>query len=112
MGNKSYKLRYLPLFEQDLISTANYITNVLKNEDAAIRLVDDVMEVRRLMYGARRCRQTFVKVVKRKKILSSGEFLPYKWKILNSEGAFAPLFFFIRQYIPIKLIPGYAQENI
>ena len=95
MENKSYKLRYLPLFEQDLISTANYITNVLKNEDAAIRLVDDVMEVRRLMYGARRCRQTFVKVVKRKKILSSGEFLPYKWKILNSEGAFAP-FFFIR----------------
>ena len=42
MENKSYKLRYLPLFEQDLISTANYITNVLKNEDAAIRLVDDV----------------------------------------------------------------------
>lgn len=42
MENKSYKLRYLPLFEQDLISTANYITNVLKNEGAAIRLVDDV----------------------------------------------------------------------
>ena len=98
MENKSYKLRYLPLFEQDLISTANYITNVLKNEDAAIRhvddeeaailerlnnpvafepypsvkirdypyyriyvrnyvvyyvVIDDVMEVRRLMYGAR-----------------------------------------------------------
>ena len=42
MENKSYKLRYLTLFEQDLISTASYITNVLKNEDAAIRLVDDV----------------------------------------------------------------------
>ena len=42
MENKSYKLRYLPLFEQDLISTANYITNVLKNEVAAIRLVDVV----------------------------------------------------------------------
>ena len=42
MEDKSYKLRYLPLFEQDLISTANYITNVLKNEDAATRLVDDV----------------------------------------------------------------------
>ena len=53
MGNKFYQLRYLPLFEQDLISTANYITNVLKNEDAALRLIDDVMEVRRLMYGAR-----------------------------------------------------------
>lgn len=53
MENKSYQLRYLPLFEQDLMSTANYITNVLKNEDAALRLIDDVMEVRRLMYGAR-----------------------------------------------------------
>lgn len=42
MENKSYQLRYLPLFEQDLISTANYITNVLKNEDAALRLIDDV----------------------------------------------------------------------
>ena len=42
MENKSYLLRYLPLFEQDLISTANYITNVLKNEDAALRLIDDV----------------------------------------------------------------------
>lgn len=42
MGNKSYRLRYLPLFEQDLISTANYIANVLKNEEAALRLIDDV----------------------------------------------------------------------
>lgn len=42
MENKSYKLRYLPLFEQDLTSTANYITNVLKNEDAALRLIEDV----------------------------------------------------------------------
>ena len=38
MENKSYKLRYLPLFEQDLISTASYITNVLKNEDAAMMM--------------------------------------------------------------------------
>ncbi|MBS5284038.1 MAG: type II toxin-antitoxin system RelE/ParE family toxin [Clostridiales bacterium] len=42
MENKSYHLRYLPLFEQDLINTANYIANVLKNEDAALRLIDDV----------------------------------------------------------------------
>ena len=42
MGNKIYHLRYLPIFEQDLISTASYITNVLKNEDAALRLIDDV----------------------------------------------------------------------
>lgn len=36
MENKSYRLRYLPLFEQDLTSTVNYITNVLKNGDAAL----------------------------------------------------------------------------
>ena len=53
MENKSYRLRYLPIFEQDLVSTANYITNILKNEDAALRLIDDVMEVRRLIYGTR-----------------------------------------------------------
>ena len=53
MENKSYHLRYLPIFEQDLISAANYIANVLKNEVAALRLIDDAMEVRRLMYGAR-----------------------------------------------------------
>lgn len=42
MKNKSYQLRYLPIFEQDLISTANYIANVLKNEVAALRLIDDI----------------------------------------------------------------------
>lgn len=42
MENKSYQLRYLPMFETDLLSTVNYIINVLKNEDAAIRLVDDI----------------------------------------------------------------------
>ena len=40
--NNSYQLRYLPLFEQDLIGVVNYITNVLKNEDAALRLINDV----------------------------------------------------------------------
>ena len=38
MENKSYQLRYLPIFETDLLSTVN----VLKNEDAAHRLVDDI----------------------------------------------------------------------
>ena len=42
MENKSYSLRYLPIFETDLLSTINYITNVLKNESAALRLVDDI----------------------------------------------------------------------
>ena len=42
MANKKYKLRYLPLFEQDLVQTVSYITNVLKNPDAAEKLANDV----------------------------------------------------------------------
>lgn len=42
MENKAYQLRYLPIFEQDLIDTVNYISNALKNETAALRLIDDI----------------------------------------------------------------------
>lgn len=42
MANKKYRLRYLPLFEQDLVQTVSYITNVLKNPEAAEKLVNDV----------------------------------------------------------------------
>ncbi len=42
MENKKYQLRYLPLFEQDLVQTVRYITNMLKNPDAALRLAEDV----------------------------------------------------------------------
>ena len=42
MKNEKYKLLYLPLFEQDLIQTISYITNVLKNTDAAEKLVNDI----------------------------------------------------------------------
>lgn len=42
MANKKYRLRYLPLFEQDLVQTVSYITNVLKNPDAAEKLTNDV----------------------------------------------------------------------
>lgn len=52
MTNKKYRLRYLPLFEQDLVQTVSYITNVLKNPDAYV-VMEDVMEVRRFLYGAR-----------------------------------------------------------
>lgn len=38
MANRKYRLRYLPLFEQDLVQTVSYITNVLKNPDAAENL--------------------------------------------------------------------------
>ncbi len=39
MRSEPYQLRYLPLFEQDLIETVDYIANVLQNESAAERLV-------------------------------------------------------------------------
>ena len=42
MANKKSRLRYLPLFEQDLVQTVSYITNVLKNPDAAEKLANDV----------------------------------------------------------------------
>jgi len=42
MTNRKYKLRYLPVFEQDLVQTVSYITNVLKNPDTAEKLADDV----------------------------------------------------------------------
>lgn len=42
MKNEKYKLRYLPLFEQDLIQTVSCITNVLKNTDTAEKLVNDI----------------------------------------------------------------------
>lgn len=39
---KRYKLRYLPLFWEDLSSAASYIAHDLKNPAAADRLVDAV----------------------------------------------------------------------
>ena len=36
MADKPYQLRYLPIFEQDLVETVSYITNVLRNPDAAM----------------------------------------------------------------------------
>ncbi len=42
MADKKYRIRYLPLFEQDLVQAVSYITNVLKNPDAAEKLANDV----------------------------------------------------------------------
>ncbi len=36
-----YELRYLPLFWEDMFDAVSYITNVLHNEQAAKKLVDD-----------------------------------------------------------------------
>ena len=42
MNEKHYKLRFLPLFEEDLNEIVDYITNRLKNPIAADALVSDV----------------------------------------------------------------------
>lgn len=42
MENKQYKLRFLPIFEQDMIEAVDYIAGNLKNPAAAERLVDDI----------------------------------------------------------------------
>ena len=38
----SYRLRYLPLFYEDAREVVSYIRDVLKNQAAAKRLIDDV----------------------------------------------------------------------
>ena len=39
--DKKYKLRYLPLFEHDLMAVRDYIAFDLQNPAAAMRLVED-----------------------------------------------------------------------
>lgn len=42
MEQNKFKIRYLPLFEKDLIGISFYIANVLDNPEAADKLIDDV----------------------------------------------------------------------
>ena len=42
MATKRYKLRYLPLFLEDLYSSASYIRETLLSPEAADKLVSDV----------------------------------------------------------------------
>lgn len=42
MVKPNYNLKFLPLFENDLLEITDYITNTLKNPPAAHRLVDDI----------------------------------------------------------------------
>ena len=42
MKKQSYKLTFLPLFEEDLLKVTDYITNTLQNPSAAHHLVDDI----------------------------------------------------------------------
>jgi plasmid stabilization system protein ParE len=39
--DKKYKLRYLPVFEQDMTEVRDYISQKLQNPAAALRLVED-----------------------------------------------------------------------
>ena len=42
MSKRTYKLKFLPLFEEDLNEIVDYITYRLKNPTAAERLVEDI----------------------------------------------------------------------
>lgn len=42
MSKKTYNLKFLPLFEEDLNEIVDYITYRLKNPTAAERLVEDI----------------------------------------------------------------------
>lgn len=58
MINDNYKLRYLPLFFDDVNSITSYIKNELTNPKAANDLIDaegadKIMEVRRLLFNRR-----------------------------------------------------------
>lgn len=44
MPNKKYRLRYLPLFYEDLAEKVSYISETLQNPEAAGRLLDKVEE--------------------------------------------------------------------
>ncbi len=41
MQKTEYEIRYLPLFESDLAEAALYVRDVLKNPEAAQKLIDD-----------------------------------------------------------------------
>ena len=51
MENKEYMLRFLPIFEQDLTDTVDYIVEKLKNPAAAERLVDEIQNAIRKRQG-------------------------------------------------------------
>mgnify|MGYP000845894253 FL=1 len=42
MTDKKYKLRFLPLFEQDINDTVDYISLKLKNPGAAQKLINEI----------------------------------------------------------------------
>ena len=41
MRGDAYTLEYLPLFDEELAEAVRYITDELRNPDAAMKLVDD-----------------------------------------------------------------------
>ena len=42
LNKQTFKLTFLPLFEEDLLEVTAYITNTLQNPNSAHRLVDDI----------------------------------------------------------------------
>ena len=42
LNKQTFKLTFLPLFEEDLLKVTDYITNTLQNPSSDHRLVDDI----------------------------------------------------------------------
>ena len=42
INKQTFKLTFLPLFEEDLLEVTDYITNMLQNPSATHHLVDDI----------------------------------------------------------------------
>ena len=42
INKQTFKLTFLPLFEEDLLEVTDYITNTLQNPSSTHRLVDDI----------------------------------------------------------------------
>ena len=42
INKQTFKLTFLPLFEEDLLEVTDYITNTLQNPSSIHRLVDDI----------------------------------------------------------------------
>lgn len=65
MNERHSKLRFLPLFEDDLNEIADYIAVRLKNPIAAERLVDDVQEAIRARLSCAESFETYHSVRER-----------------------------------------------
>ena len=89
MGSEKYKLRYLPLFEHDLLESVKYITNVLYNPEAALDLVEEV------------------EVSIKKRLFNPTSFEPYP-SVKKRELPYYPIY--VKNYIVFYVVLGDVME--